>query len=130
MGLTRDLSEALIIASLPKVAIVAPPTDALLLDGSVLRAGDSNLTVRMLSMEQPHRAVPITGAICLAIASRITGTIVADQTCASSGPLTLAHPSGSITVDATIEQSGPVPYAVSGSAYRTARVLFSGNVHW
>ena len=130
MGLARDLSEARRIASLPKVAIVAPPTDALLLDGSVLRAGDSNLTVRMLSMEQPHRALPITGAICLAIASRITGTIVADQTCASSGPMTLAHPSGSITVDATIDQSGPVPYAVSGSAYRTARVLFSGNVHW
>ncbi|TMV08340.1 2-methylaconitate cis-trans isomerase PrpF family protein [Arenibacterium halophilum] len=130
MGLTADMRSAAAMPSLPKVAIVAPPTDATLLSGAILRASDVSIMVRMLSMEQPHRAVPITGSICLAIAARLPGTIPAALCAAHDGPLSISHPSGSTLVDARITGTDDRPHAVSGSVYRTARKLFSGLVHY
>ncbi|GGE51148.1 putative methylaconitate Delta-isomerase PrpF [Primorskyibacter flagellatus] len=124
MGLAPDPEGAAGIQSIPKIAIVAPPRDATLLSGAMLPADRVSIMVRMLSMEQPHRAVPITGAICLAISARIPGTVAHAACAAGEGPLTISHPSGSTLVDA--ELSGA--QAVSGSVYRTARKLFGGAV--
>lgn len=130
MGLTADVASAGEVPSIPKVAIVAPPQDARLLSGSVLRGADASIMVRMLSMEQPHRAVPITGSICLAIAARIPGSIPAAACATPDGPLTISHPSGSTLVEAEVTIRDGVPHALSGSVYRTARKLFSGSVHY
>lgn len=130
MGLTPDLAAAAALPSIPKVAIVAPPTDATLLSGDRLSASDVSIMVRMLSMEQPHRAVPITGAICLALAARVPGTLPSELCAGDDGPLTISHPSGTTLVEARIDTSGEQPRAISGSVYRTARKLFSGRVHF
>lgn len=129
MGLTPNSAAAREIPSIPKIAIVTPPTDARLLDGSNLRARDCSLGVRMISMGQVHRAVPITGAICLAVASRLAGSIVAQATTTLSGPLTLAHPSGTLMVDAEVDGPPENPLARNATVYRTARLLFSGLVY-
>ena len=101
-------------ASVPLVAMVAPADSAA-----------ADITVRMISMGQPHRATPITGAICLALAARIPGSIPQRLCSASEGPLRIAHPSGVTMVDAALTGAGEAEY---GAVYRTARRLFEGNV--
>ncbi len=86
---------------------------------------DADITVRMISMGQPHRATPITGAICLALACRIPGTLPNRLCSAPAGPIRIAHPSGVTVVDAALNAAGEAEY---GAVYRTARRLFEGAV--
>ncbi len=79
----------------------------------------------MISMGQPHRATPITGAICLALACRIPGSIPHRLCDAREGPIRIAHPSGMTVVDAELGPAGKAEY---GAVYRSARRLFEGNV--
>mgnify|MGYP003647001485 FL=1 len=130
MGLTPNLQAAAEMASIPKVAIVAAPADSWTLAGSQIKASEASLNVRMISMEQPHRALPITGAICLAIACRIPDSIPARFAQLVPGPLTLSHPSGSLLVDADVVFGQGSFFAKSGTVYRTARKLFSGEVFY
>ncbi|MGI3166997.1 2-methylaconitate cis-trans isomerase PrpF family protein [Pseudooceanicola sp. 200-1SW] len=130
MGLTADLAAAAALPSIPKVAILAAPQDSRTLAGAVLPAGEVSILVRMISMERPHRAVPITGSVCLALACRTPGTLAAEACTSTEGPITIAHPSGTILVDGEVDTSGAVPRALSGSVFRTARKLFTGVVHY
>ena len=100
-------------ASVPLVAMISP-------GGS-----DADIQVRMVSMGQPHRATPITGAVCLAIAARVPGTLPQRLCAAQAGPIRIAHPSGVTMVDAALDATGEAEY---GAVYRTARRLFEGNV--
>lgn len=116
MGIAR-------MASVPKVAMLAAPADAPTLSGH-LGAGEHDIAVRMISVGQPHRAVPITGAVCLAVAARVEGTI-AQQLCTSKqGAIRIGHPSGTLMVDAEVANGR----AEWGAVYRTARRLFEGAV--
>jgi 2-methylaconitate isomerase len=112
------------VPSIPKVAMVAAPQDAVMLSGERLEAADHDITVRMNSVGQPHRAVPITGAICLAVAARVAGSIPHQLCSASEGPIRIGHASGTTQVDAEVSQGR----AVYGGVYRTARRLFEGAV--
>src|SRR5690606_35800412 len=62
--------------AVPKVAVIAPPCQADLLDGTVLPVDAMDISVRMLSMGRAHKAVPLTGALCVAVAERIEGALV------------------------------------------------------
>lgn len=128
MGLAPDLEAARKLGSIPKVAIVAAPAPATTLSGVEIPADKMALLVRMISMEQPHRALPITGAICLAIAARIPGSIPQALATTDDGPLTLCHPSGSLLVDSDVCDDNGSYRAESGTVYRTARKLFAGQV--
>ncbi len=112
------------VPSIPKVAMVAAPRDAVMLSGEVLAKADHDITVRMISIGQPHRAVPITGAICLAVAARVEGSIPHQLCSASEGPIRIGHASGTTQVDAEVREGR----AVFGAVYRTARRLFEGAV--
>ena len=61
--------------ALPKIAVVAPPAAYHALDGAAFAPDTHDIAVRMISMERAHRAVPLTGAMCLGVASRITGSV-------------------------------------------------------
>lgn len=132
MGIAPDLDSARNIPSVPKVAIVAAPRPYSTLSGRKLDGADMSIMIRMLSMGQAHRAVPITGAICLAIATRIEGSIPNTLSSARTGPITVAHPSGITKVDAAVEHAGDPAraHAVHGAVYRTARRLFDGHVYY
>lgn len=110
----------------PKIAIIAPPQPAQLLDGSVLPADRVDVNVRMLSMGQAHRAVPLTGALCLAVAAKIAGTVVA-EVARPGTELRVGTPSGvfPVTADVTWTRDWQVR---SASVYRTARRLMEGRV--
>jgi 2-methylaconitate cis-trans-isomerase PrpF len=132
MGLAPDIAEAAKIPSVPKVAMIVSPRRMTTLSGRQLEPSDMSLGIRMISIGQPHRAVPITGATCLAIAVRIAGTLPNRMARAGDGPITIAHPSGTTVVDAAVEHADDPAKAraIHGAVYRTSRRLFEGNVFY
>jgi len=128
MGIAGDLEQAHRMTGIPKVAMVSGPRAGRTLSGRELKVEDADIWVRMISVGQPHRAVPITGAICLAVAARVPGSLPSDL-CQATGPIRIAHPSGVTLVDARVSagERGAVK-AEFGAVYRTARRLFEGNV--
>lgn len=115
----------------PKVAVVASQTPTTLLNGTSLAAEDSDVVVRMISMGQTHKAVPGTGAMCLAAAALIPDTLVNRIITRSAhpkpGPETrLGTPSGTVTAAAVWDEERNTVTATS--LYRTARVLMRGQV--
>ncbi|MDR2858024.1 MAG: PrpF protein [Novosphingobium sp.] len=124
MGLTADLAAAKKLASIPKVAMVSAPQSSPTLSGRMLKASEMDIVVRMISVGQPHRAVPITGAVCLAVAARVPGTIPHRLCSGSEGPIRIGHASGTILVDAAVTDGK----ALNGAVFRSARRLFEGNV--
>jgi 2-methylaconitate isomerase len=129
MGLAADLEAAARIPSIPKVAMLSAPQPAPLLSGDMLSAEDHDLAVRMISVGQPHRAVPITGAVCLAVAARVPGTIPHALCRAPAGPIRIGHASGTTQVDAEVSAGSDRTFiAEYGAVYRSARRLFEGRV--
>jgi 2-methylaconitate isomerase len=66
MGIAATPAEAARKPSIPKVAMVTVPRDARTLSGEMLSADCADVTVRMISLEQPHlfqdavRRTPLT----------------------------------------------------------------------
>ncbi|MGZ6253863.1 MAG: PrpF domain-containing protein [Candidatus Binataceae bacterium] len=136
MGIAKTAEAAARIPSIPKVAMVAPAREARTLAGERLAAADADITVRMISIGQPHRAVPLTGAMCLAVASRIEGTVVNRIARPSASPtdtVRIAQPSGLTVVGAVVRRSRDGEHrewlAESATVYRTARRLMEGWVY-
>lgn len=116
--------------SSPKIALIAPAQAMPLLDGSRLEADSFDLCVRMISMGQAHRAVPLTGALCVAVAARIPGTVVHDALAASArhGEVRIGTASGVVPVTADVVGVNGEYRTNNAVAYRTARRLMEGNV--
>lgn len=152
MGLTSSIQEARNLVSIPKVAIVSGTQDSRTLTGQILAADDMDICVRMISAGQPHRAIPVTGAICVAIAARVPGSVVAqviqEKACkenaltgsrgeistsgdkVTTGALRIGHASGVSLVDAVVTENGGNYKGEFGAVYRSARELFSGFVNY
>jgi len=118
----------------PLIGFVAPPVAMSVLSGRKLVPSDMDIAVRMMSNGQAHRATPLTGALCLAVATRVSGSIPSELTrrlAEGSSQIRIAHASGVIVVDARISQAkGSQPHAEYAAVYRTARRLFDGRVHY
>src|SRR5262252_8815657 len=133
MGIAADLDKAASI-SVPFVALVAPPAAMRVLSGRTLAAAQMDIAVRMMSNGQAHRATPLTGALCLAVTTRIPGSIpndMARRLSPGASQIRIGHASGVIVVDAKIsEPKVGEPHAEYAAVYRTARRLFEGRVHY
>ena len=128
MGLAPTAAAAARSPSSPKVALVSPPCAAATLAGDTVDADAMDLAVRMISLARPHRAVPLTGAMCLAVAARIGGTVAAEAARRGrGGDLRIAHPSGTIELAAEVRNDGDWR-AERVVVYRTARRLMEGSV--
>ncbi|HEX4209305.1 MAG TPA: PrpF domain-containing protein [Candidatus Binataceae bacterium] len=131
MGIATTADDAARKPGIPKVAIVSGPRDASTLTGERLTADSCDVTVRMISIGQPHRAVPLTGAMCLAVAARLPGSVVARVARPPSGPdspLRIAQPSGLTVVASALRRDGNGWFAEHATVYRTARRLMEGYV--
>jgi len=128
MGIAPDLAAARAISSVPFIGFVSPPAAAPTLTGESIAASEIDLAARIISSGQPHRALPLTGSLCTAVAARISGTLVAECVGAGTGPIRIGMPSGVLTVGADVAQEGGEWVARAGSFYRTARRLFDGRV--
>ncbi|NDZ17009.1 PrpF family protein [Variovorax sp. WS11] len=131
MGIAPCLEAAAAIRMIPLIAIVSPPQDTFTQDGRRVLAADCDLVVRMVSNGQWHRALPLTGALCTAVAMQIDGSVPAALAAPARDPdaLRIAMPSGVLTVAADVVRSADGWRAVSGSFFRTARRLFDGHVY-
>jgi probable AcnD-accessory protein PrpF len=86
----------------PKIAFVSPPQAYVASDGKAVRAEDIAITARIVSMGKLHHAMTGTGAVAIAVAAAIPGTIV--HRCVRPGTdparLRFGHPSGTLAVGA------------------------------
>jgi 2-methylaconitate isomerase len=129
MGIAPDLKSAYTRAATPSIGLIAAPRAWTTLDGETLGEDAADLAVRMISSNQPHRALPLTASLCVAVAAAIPDTLV--HTAArypGRGPIRLAMPSGVLTVSAEVRKDREGWYALWGSFNRTARRLFEGRV--
>lgn len=132
MGLTKTRDEAAATISIPKVAMLAPAGPSPTLSGRVLAAHEADILSRAISVRQPHNAIPLTGALCLAVAARVPDTLAHRLVgaIASGKAIRIAHPSGTITVDAAVSTQGGETVAHRASVFRSARRLFAGEVYY
>lgn len=126
-GAAPDIESARRV-SLPRIAIVSAPREAMTLSGRRLAPSDCDIMVRMIARGIPNKTVPITTAICLRTACGIPGTIPATLAPAADGTLRIGHPSGVWSLKAAFGGVGPVPEVLSVSVSQTARRLFQGEV--
>jgi 2-methylaconitate cis-trans-isomerase PrpF len=130
MGMSPDLDHAGNVRSVPKLGILSPPVEQTLLSGKVMAESETDIVARMISVGQPHRATPLTSALCLAVACRIPGSIAYKLMRPGDGsaPVRMGHPSGVIMVGAEIEVMDGKVRVPFVTMYRTARRLFQGEV--
>lgn len=117
MGLAK--SEDMVPGSVPKVGFVSRPGDG----------AANTLTIRALSVGQPHKAVPVTVAMAAAAAVSVPGTTVAECSVGASDgtQVTIRHASGTLDVAAEFDEAGGL---VASTVFRTARRLMDGTVYW
>jgi 2-methylaconitate cis-trans-isomerase PrpF len=107
MGLVSTPAEAQ--RAIPKLAIVSPGSES----------GDEDLVVQMLSMGQPHPALPVTGSVALTMAAQEPGTVLHDLlTRDTSTGLALNTPAGMVQTWIDTDQGVPTV-----GTLRTARTL-------
>jgi 2-methylaconitate cis-trans-isomerase PrpF len=131
MGIAKTPEEAAARRSVPFVGFVSGPQDAPALSGEKIAAANVDLTARMLSNGQPHRALPLTVTLCTAVAARIEGSLVNQLTRRNDDPeaeIRIAMPSGVLTVAATVARKDGDWHAEQGAFYRTQRRMFEGFV--
>ncbi len=131
MGLAGTPARAAEMPSLPRIALVAPPGPAPTLSGQALPASAMDFNMSMISRRQPHRAVPLTGALCLAVAARIEGSVVhrmARRPAAAEDEIRIGQPSGVTPVGAVVRRTEQGWFAESAVATRTARRLMEGTI--
>lgn len=116
----------------PFIAAVAPP---LSYDCSVKKSIDASevdVTARIITTGTPHHAYAMTGAMCLAAASKLPGTIPNEvaRRPTSDGRVTIGHPKGIIDVGVTANVAGETPTVESVTVSRTARPVMDGEVYY
>lgn len=133
-GVKMGLAEtpAQIPGSVPKICLVSAPSRSGARDTEQKQTSrDVDILARALSVGQPHKAVPITVALALAAAARVSGSTVAG-TVMGKGPIdnagiTIGHASGNLLVGANFDANGAL---TSATVFRTARRLFEGRIFW
>ncbi|MCC7079745.1 MAG: PrpF family protein [Burkholderiales bacterium] len=132
MGIAPDAASAAVKTTVPFVGFVCEPHAARTLAGEPIEAADIDLTARVLSNGQTHRALPLTASLCMAVAARIEGSIVHRAARRADDPaaaLRIGMPSGVLVVAAKVVSSAGQWVAEQGAFYRTARRLFDGAVY-
>jgi 4-oxalomesaconate tautomerase len=103
----------------PKMTLIAPP-----------RAG-GHLSTRTFIPHKCHTAIGVLGAVSVATAASMPGSIAAGLVTVPSGSvkrLSVEHPSGEFTVEIEVRESGAGLEVVRSSLVRTARTLATGHV--
>jgi len=131
MGITANAEAAAKNKSVPFIGFVSPAQDAKMLTGEAVSGGDIDLTGRVISNGQPHRALPLTVSLCMGVAARIEGSVVNEvlrKGADPDAPIRIGMPSGILTVAATVRHKDSGWHAEQGAFYRTQRRMFEGQV--
>ena len=120
-GLVTEEKEAATVSpAIPKVAMVSTSPDD----------EDPQFKATMISMGKTHKAFALTGAIAVASAAKMEGTVVHSVSRNSKDPnVTFQHPSGLMTLQVEVEENGNKdPKILWVRTLRTARRLMQGSV--
>ena len=129
MGLAADVAEATRRAATPKLAFVAAPAAYTASDGTAVAASSIDLLARIFSMGPLHHAMTGTGAVAIAAAAAIPGTLVHRiAPTGADGRVRFGHPSGTLTVGAEAEQQQGQWTVRKVIMSRSARRLMQGQV--
>ena len=132
MGLAASLDEAARQPTIPKVAMVGPAASYGASSGQAVTADSIDLAVRLISMRRTHRTVALTGAMALAGAAALPGTVVADVVSGGAQPdrtLRIGHPAGVIEIGVTAERGSGGSWRIPAvTVDRTAREIMRGSV--
>lgn len=132
MGLARDADEATRLRPhTPKLAFVAPALAYTASSGKAIESAMVDFNARILSMGKLHHAMTGTGAVAIAVAAAIPGTLVNRLLPAGAVPeqVRFGHPSGVMAVGARAERRGDAWVVTQAIMSRSARRLMSGSVH-
>jgi probable AcnD-accessory protein PrpF len=108
MGMIKTLDEAKVRQHTPKLAFVAKPVGYVASDGKKVEADSIDLLARIFSMGVLHHAMTGTGAVAIAAAAAIPGTLVHRVAPPSpDGRVRFGHCSGALSVGAeAVEDAG------------------------
>ncbi|MFL9908324.1 2-methylaconitate cis-trans isomerase PrpF [Paraburkholderia sp. RL17-337-BIB-A] len=129
MGLAKSAEEATNLRPhTPKLAFVAKPLSYISSSGKEVDATSLDLNARIFSMGKLHHAMTGTGAVAIAVAAVIPGTLVNRLVPHSTGSIRFGHPSGSLEVGAEARQSDGNWTVTKAIMSRSARRLMEGFV--
>ncbi len=131
MGLAQTVEQAEKQPGTPKLSFVSKAKTYQTTQGCSLEANEMDLCARIFSMGKLHHAFTGTGAIAIAIAASIPGTLVADileKDEDDSEILHIGHSAGLIESSASVEKIDGHWIAHNASLLRTARTLMRGEV--
>ena len=103
----------------PKIALLAKP------------AKDGSIAVRYFVPDACHKALAVTGTVCLASACAIPGTVASQLVTlppAPQGIIEIEHPSGKISIDLDADFTNGRQELRRAALIRTARRIFEGRV--
>ncbi|KXU94144.1 3-methylitaconate isomerase [Caballeronia megalochromosomata] len=130
MGLAATAEEVTALRPhTPKLAFVSMPAGYVASSGKRIDPNSVDINARILSMGKLHHAMTGTGAVAVAVAGSIPGTIV-NQLVAEKKPdqLRFGHPSGVMAVGAEAEQRDGTWVVTKAIMSRSARRLMEGYV--
>ena len=111
----------------PKLAFVAKPAGYTASDGRAVEAGSIDLLARIFSMGVLHHAMTGTGAVAIAAAAAIPGTVVHRVApVGADGRVRFGHPSGTLKVGAEVGEEGNHWKVSKVLMSRSARRLMEG----
>jgi len=116
--------------ALPKIAVVQRPLDYMNSTGHKSRQSDLGITACVFARGRIHPAYAVTGAVALAVAAKIPGTVPfrkANGAQRGERFLTIGHPLGILKIGANVEETNCGDWKVNSvSLIRTARPIMEG----
>ncbi|WP_076997310.1 2-methylaconitate cis-trans isomerase PrpF [Variovorax sp. KK3] len=130
MGLAESASEATAKRPhTPKLAFVAAPRSYTASSGKPVREGSIDICARIVSMGKLHHAMTGTGAVAIAVAAAIPGTLVSRLLGQGRhGEVCFGHPSGALAVGAEASEQDGTWTVDKAVMSRSARRLMDGQV--
>jgi 2-methylaconitate cis-trans-isomerase PrpF len=130
LGIVSNPEEALAKSpNVPRVMMIAPAADYETPQGKLVSKADTDVCVRQLSMQKPHKALAVTGAACAAVASAVPGSLLQELVGGMKDVVRLGHPSGVLRVAAQSTLVDGQLTIQSAQIERTCRLLMDGFVY-
>lgn len=112
--------------TIPFIAVVSEPQSYECSVDKSVSADEIDITARIVTTQSPHHAYAVTGAMCLAAATRLPGTVPNAVVRGVGDRVTIGHPKGTISVGVSTTNDHVESVTVS----RTAREIMRGTAFY
>lgn len=112
--------------ALPKIVMISNPKDYRTVNQQLVKSKDVDVLSHYITMGALHRAHAVSGALGLAAATKITGTISNQIVSNDLDGIRVGHPSGILYAVAAVKKNGTDWIVSQAGNGRTARRLMEG----